>query len=113
MVADNFNLLHTMRLTRKELCHSDILAWLLDHRLEVFGTHAQCKLGFCLFLQRLDLPRGYAKADYQVVREASGKEARLDIIIQAPGQFVIGIENKVDSQEGEDQTQREWADLKR
>lgn len=27
LTAEDFNILHTMRLTRKELCHSDILAW--------------------------------------------------------------------------------------
>lgn len=112
-LAEDFNVLQTMRLTRKELCHSDILAWLLDHRLEVFGSHAQGNLGFRLFLQRLGLPLKYAKADYQVVREALGRQARLDILIQAAGQFVIGIENKIDSQEGEDQTHREWADLRK
>jgi hypothetical protein len=112
LVAENFNLLRTMRLTRNELCHSDILAWLLDHHLEI-GTHAQGKLGFSLFLLNLDLPLKYAETDYRVVREASGQEARLDIIIEAKGQFVIGIENKVDSEEGDDQTPREWADLER
>ncbi len=35
LVAENFNILNTLKLTRKELCHSDILAWLLDPRLEV------------------------------------------------------------------------------
>ena len=112
LVAENFNLLRILRLTRNELCHSDILAWLLDHRLEV-GTHAQGNCGFRLFLQRLDLPLKYADADYRVVREASGQEARLDILIEADRQFIIGIENKVDSEEGEDQTSREWADLER
>jgi hypothetical protein len=113
LIAEDFNILHTMRLTRKELCHSDILAWLLDYRLEVFGTHAQGKSGFRLFLQRLGLPLHYTKADYRVFREAPGEESRLDILIEAERQFVIGIENKVDAEEGEDQTRREWADLVR
>jgi len=112
LVAENFNLLRTMRLTRNELCHSDILAWLLDHHLEV-GTHAQGKCGFRIFLKRVGLPLEYAETDYRVVREASGQEARMDIVIEADRQFVIGIENKVDSIEGEDQTPREWADLER
>jgi len=109
LVAENFNLLRTMRLTRNELCHSDILAWLLDHR----GTHAQGNCGFRLFLQSLDLPLKYAETDYLVFREASGQEARLDIVIEADRQFVIGIENKVDAEERDNQTPSEWADLER
>jgi hypothetical protein len=112
-VAEDFNILRTMRLSRKELCHSDILAWLLDHRLEVFGTHAQGKSGFRHFLQRLDLPLQYAQADYRVSREASGVDSKVDILIEAERLFVIGIENKIDSEEGDDQTRREWADLVR
>jgi hypothetical protein len=118
-VAEGFNVLRTMRLTRKELCHSDILAWLLDHRLHAFGTHAQGRRGFRLFLQKVGLPAVFAAADYRVDREVSGKDARLDIRIEAAGQFVIGIENKVGAKEmmgledGEDQTGREWKDLQR
>ncbi len=117
--AEGFNILHTMRVTRKELCHSDILAWLLDHRLDRFGTHAQGNCGFRLFLQRLDLPQKFAEADYRVTREASGEESRLDVLIEAECQFVIGVENKLASEEmlalnnGKDQTRREWDDLKR
>src|ERR1035441_308833 len=58
-VAEDFNVIRTMRLTTKELCHSDILAWLLDHRLNGFGSHAQGKRGFRLFLKALKLPQGY------------------------------------------------------
>jgi hypothetical protein len=117
--AEGFNILRTMRVTRKELCHSDVLAWLLDHRLDGFGTHAQGNCGFRLFLQRLHLPQKFAEADYRVSREASGEESRLDILIEAERQFVIGVENKVASEKmralnnGRDQTRREWADLKR
>jgi hypothetical protein len=112
-VAEDFNILRAMGVTRKELRHSDILAWLLDHRLESFGTHAQGKSGFRQFLRRLGLPRQYAEADYRVVREAPGVESQLDIRIEADRRFVMGIENKVDSVEGEGQTPKEWADLLR
>jgi hypothetical protein len=107
--ADDFNILRTMRLTRNELCHSDILAWLLDSR----ETHAQEKLGFQLFLKELNLPEDFAKKDYTVIREMSGDDSRLDIVVQAEGEFIIGIENKIDSVEGEDQTKREWKDLEK
>jgi hypothetical protein len=118
-VAEDFNILRTMRLTTKELCHSDILAWLLDHRLDGFGTHAQGRCGFRLFLEAVGLPVKFAEEDYRVAREVSGKKSRLDIVIEAEGEFIIGIENKVTSQEilgfedGEDQTKREWDDLLR
>jgi hypothetical protein len=118
-VAEGFNILRTMRLSRKELCHSDILAWLLDHRLDAYGTHAQGNRGFRLFLQMLGLPLRFAKANYRVAREVSGLRSRLDILVEADGQFIIGIENKVASSEmlaledGEHQTQCEWDDLKR
>src|SRR5688572_23802123 len=45
-VADDFNLLDVMRLTGKEIRHSMVLAWLLDHDLQKLGTHAQGNLGF-------------------------------------------------------------------
>jgi hypothetical protein len=45
-VADDFNLLDVMRLTGKEIRHSMVLAWLLDHDLRKLGTHAQETLVF-------------------------------------------------------------------
>ncbi len=107
--ADDFNIMRTMRLTRKELCHSDILAWLLDPT----GTHAQGKLGFLQFLRELSLPEEFASKNYRVIRELAGEESQLDIVIEAEGEFIIGIENKIDSEEGDNQTQREWNDLER
>jgi hypothetical protein len=113
--ADGFNILQTLGITRKELCHSDVLAWLLDNRIDGYGTHCQGSLGFSLFLKEVNLPDKYASknTNYRVIREHCGRASRLDIIIEAAGQFIIAIENKVDSKEGEDQTNREWADLQR
>jgi hypothetical protein len=107
--ADNFNVLRTMRLSRRELCHSDILAWLLDAN----GSHAQGNLGFRLFLEQFDLPGRYADMDYTVHRELFVEESQIDIVIQAKGGFIIGIENKIDAEEGDNQTEREWCDLLR
>ena len=50
--ADDFNLLEVMDVVGDENCHSNILAWLLDRRIE-HGTHAQGNLGFRLFLKAL------------------------------------------------------------
>ena len=89
--ADDFNVLRTMRLSRRELCHSDILAWLLDPH----GSHAQGNIGFRLFLKQMNLPEEFASKNYRVIRELSGEESQLDIVIEAEGKFIIGIENKI------------------
>lgn len=118
--ADEFNLLEVVGVKSKELSHSKLLAWLLDHRIEK-GTHAQGNLGFRLFLQELagELSKEhcshiFAYADepnYWVHTEAVGDESRMDIEIAATGKFLIHIENKIHSIEGDDQTNREWNDL--
>jgi hypothetical protein len=100
-----------MNLTGDELHHSMLLAWLLDHRLTALGTHAQGNLGFRLFLEELGLPVEWAQKPYSVYREVSGDRSRIDIRIQAPRSFIIDIENKIWSEEGDDQTNREWEDL--
>lgn len=105
--ADNFNVLRVMRLSRKELCHSNILAWLLDSQ----ASHAQGNLGFLLFLKQFNLPEKYAQTNYRIIREQRGDNSQIDVVIEADGEFIIGIENKIDSQEGDNQTQREWQDL--
>jgi hypothetical protein len=57
-VADDFNLLDVMRFTGKEIRHSMVLAWLLDHDIRKLGTHAQGNLGFRLFLTEFSEFRG-------------------------------------------------------
>ena len=113
--AERFNLLEVLRVDRKELLHSKVLAWLLDHRMSKHGTHAQGKLGFCLFLnilgKELGLIEAYSETQYRVSLEPAGDGLRADIEVAAPGRFVIHFENKVDSEEGEDQTKNEWEAL--
>jgi len=109
--AEEFNLFDVLDVAGDEVRHSRLLAWLLDRRLEKAGTHAQGNLGFRLFLEELKLPSSYAEANYWVWRERSGDESRVDVEIAARGQFLIHIENKIHSEEGPDQTVREWADL--
>jgi len=111
--ADDFNLLDVMRLTGKEIRHSMVLAWLLDHDLRRLGTHAQGSLGFQLFLAEFSLPLSYANCNYWVRREVAGNESIVDVEIACRGQFLIHIENKIWSSEGNDQTNREWNDLQR
>jgi hypothetical protein len=96
-----------------------MLEWLLDHRIERAGTHAQGKLGFSFFLKKTGLNMEYAKADYVVSREVKGDSSRVDVEIAAIGQFIIHLENKIFAEEAtkeagkQDQTVREWEDLRR
>ena len=59
------------------------------------------------------MPEEFAGKHYRVIRELAGEESQLDIVIEAEGEFIIGIENKIDSEEGNNQTKREWNDLER
>jgi hypothetical protein len=111
--ADDFNLIEVLHATYDELRHSRMLAWVLDHRVAHFGTHAQGSLGFRLFLEELGFSPDWAKEPYWVRREVAGEESRVDLEVAARGRFIIHIENKLLAAEGEDQTDREWADLQR
>lgn len=111
--ADDFNLLAVMRLAGKEIRHSMVLAWLLDHDFRKLGTHAQGNLGFKLFLSEFGLPSEYASCKYSVRRELAGDESIVDIEVACRKHFIIHIENKIWASEGTDQTDREWADLGR
>jgi hypothetical protein len=113
--ADDFNALDVIGVTGKENVHSDILAWLLDPDITRPGTHAQGNLGFRLFLETVGLERElgeFADRDYRVSREPASDESRIDIEVAHRGSFVIHIETKVFAGEGDDQTPREWRDLK-
>jgi hypothetical protein len=110
-----------MGISQSEICHSNMLAWLLDHRIDGWGTHAQGKLGVKLFLEEFGaelgdlrsakLKKSVDDSHYWVYTEATSDESRVDIEIAARGSFLIHIENKILSSEGEDQTDREWRDL--
>jgi hypothetical protein len=111
--AEDFNLLEVLRLTGNEIRHSMVLAWLLDHDLRRLGTHAQGKCGFRLFLKQFELPPRYADANYWVRREVRGAESTVDVEVACRREFLIHIEIKIWSEEGADQTDREWADVLR
>ena len=119
--ADDFNLLEAMGVDCREACHSRMLAWLLDWRIDEYGTHAQRELGFRLFLRELEKRLdpasqchiiAYAdEPSYWVNCEVPGKKSRVDVEIAAIGRFIIHIENKILAPEGESETNREWEDL--
>src|SRR5205823_4202003 len=81
--------------------------------IEHSGTHAQGSLGFQMFLRELGLDESYAQSNYWVSREVCGDESRVDIQIAAHHEFIVHIENKIYSKEGQDQTGRECRDLER
>jgi hypothetical protein len=112
-LADEFNLLGVMNLTGKEVRHSMVLAWLLDHDLRRLGTHAQGNLGFKLFLAEFALPPDYMDCKYRVSREVEGEESIVDIEVICRDRFLIHIENKIWAAEGNAQTDREWSDILR
>ena len=78
-----------------------------------FGTHAQGNLGFRKFLFEIGLPTMYARTAYRVRTELPGDESRIDVEVACPREFLLHIECKIWSGEGEDQTSREWTDMQR
>ncbi|MFZ1135339.1 MAG: PD-(D/E)XK nuclease family protein [Candidatus Korobacteraceae bacterium] len=115
-VADDFDIFETIGVSWKEACHSNLLAWLLDHRIEWYGTHAQGNLGLRCFLHvlgaELCLRETYADAEnYWVRREQSGSESRIDVEVAARKLFIIHIENKIGADEGPIQLKNECDDL--
>ena len=111
--ADDFNLLDVMQVTGRETMHSGVLAWLLAPDIAGLGTHAQGSLGLKLFLEELGLPESYALGAYCVRTEVRGDESIVDVEVVSMDRFLIHIENKIWSNEGKDQTGREWRDIER
>ena len=68
---------------------------------------------FPFFLEEFGLPVKYAEGRYRVHREVSADESRIDVEVAERRKFVIYIENKIWSGEGNDETNREWRDLQK
>ena len=107
-LASKFNPLLLFANINDENTHSDILAWLFDP----FASHSQQDLFFKAFVNHFDYDIFYDSLEYKVIREFSGLESIVDILVYGKS-FVLFIENKTLSLEGEDQTNREYRDLKR
>jgi hypothetical protein len=106
--ATYFNPLRLFNDINNENTHSNILSWLFDP----LASHSQGDLFFRAFLNHFHYNVSYDERDYTVVREFSGIESIVDILIYGK-QFIFYIENKTLSQEGEDQTNREYRDMLR
>ena len=106
--ASNFNPLLLFTPINDEKTHSNILAWLFDP----LASHSQGDLFFKAFLNYFNYKVSYDTLKYKVIREFSGLESIVDILIYG-NRFIFFIENKTLSLEGEDQTNREYRDLLR
>ena len=109
--SPNLNCWDVLGLQYSELDHSRVLAWLLDRR----QSHAQGATFFRELLRAtqsvVPLPLACADEPYRVGTEVSHARSRIDIEIIG-STFLLHIENKVNAEEGEDQTCRERDDLK-
>jgi hypothetical protein len=107
-LAGNFNPLQLLNVKFDETTHSNILAWVFDP----YGSHSQGDLFFRAFLEHFNFEVDYEQMDYKVIREFSGNEAIIDLLIYGR-KFIFYIENKTLSSEGYRQTEREYNDLLR
>jgi hypothetical protein len=106
-IAPDFNIFEPLGFVDKEIVHSRVLEWLFKRN----GSHGQKSDFFKLFLKEHGLSKQYASyADYEVRTEVSEEESRIDIRIFKQGRFLINIENKIFSPQGEGQLIREERD---
>jgi hypothetical protein len=109
--SPNLNCWDVLGLQYSELDHSRVLAWLLDRR----QSHGQGATFFRELLRAtqevISLPIACADEPYRVRTEVSHARSRIDIEVMGPT-FLLHIENKVNAEEGDDQTCRERDDLK-
>ena len=112
------NIFDVLRINDYEIRHSNILAWLLDP----YGSHGIGNLFVRLFVERVirnNPDSGYSTLDWafldynnvDVFREKhwadTEKRDSLDILMEIESQakeYLIAIENKVNSKESKDQT---------
>ena len=106
----DFNVFDLLKVTTNEVCHSGVLAWLLDAE----SGHGQGDLFIQTFaeLLRLNLPpRAFAR--YQVRTELARAESIIDVSVFQRGAFLIYLENKILAAEGIQQLEREFRDMRR
>ena len=117
--APEFNVFRILRVSDNEAAHSDFLATMLDPS----GVHGQ---GYGFLLAFLKLIKKYGGLpnlqlstvepmlqDAVVSREATIVAGRCDLVIALAGKFLLVIENKIRSSEGDQQLQRyaRWLEM--
>jgi PD-(D/E)XK nuclease superfamily len=106
----DMNFFRRLGLVNDELRQSSMLAWLIDAR----APHGRGRELLNRLLHEVGAT-SRATADYSISREYAGPSAQVDIVASHPDEtaFVLYLENKVWSAEGDRQTEREEADLQR
>ena len=107
LTSPYINIFDILKLGHKEMLHSRILGWLF----KLDETHEQGSLFLELFAEEYGVSISSA-TNYEVRLEDADEESRIDIRVLQKNQFMICIENKIFSSEGEDQTLREYRDAK-
>jgi len=105
-----FSVLDLLSFGNNEVALSSLLAWFLDER----KSHYHGNLFLATFVDACNLPlKPDVLSDYRVLTEYGVQEAIIDIMVYKRGEFLIYIENKILSAEGDDQTPREFRDMRR
>lgn len=104
------NVFERLSFGNNEVALSSLLSWLLNERSSHY--HGNLFLTSLVNLCQLPLP-SERLTDYRVSTEFGGQEAIIDIMVYKKPDFLLYIENKVLSSEGDDQTHREFRDMRR
>lgn len=99
------DLLGIVGLHRWERAHSAALGWLLDPA----GAHGLGAAMLDRFLHLAGLPRSEAEEPVEVVLEATGGTAFVDVLVRSRS-WTLVIEVKIDAVEQKDQAMRLWSD---
>ena len=105
-----FNIIEVLGLTKWEESYSNILAWLLNP----YEGHGLGDQFLRRFIEELNLKKSFRFEFVQTHRELSGPTSIPDIVVDWKSQgesFSLIIENKIFSQEGDKQTQRQYRDF--
>lgn len=111
----NFNIFEAVGMTRQEIRHSYFLAFLLNPLEAHYFGDLFLKQFLIKVLQNLDAPPISAIAvDVANLEDAEVKREykNIDVLIYSPGEkIVVAIENKIDSDEHDDQLNRYRRDI--
>ena len=106
----HINIFERLSFGNNEVALSSLLAWLLNERSSHY--HGNLFLSRLVALCKLPLPNDIL-TDYRVTTEFGGTESIVDIMVYRKPHFLLYIENKILSAEGDDQTHREFRDMRR
>ena len=106
----DFNVFSLLSIGEDEVRQSRFLAWLLDAE----SDHGQGNIFLKAFVKLCRLSVLFDALDqYRVQTEFSGIESIIDVLVYRRGEFLIYLENKILAQEGPNQIDREFRDMRR